>query len=114
MFFLPVSFPNDLKTTCPQLRSDCDVNITCRLERFPKHWLAEPPPRFLPKLADIEAEEASSRLHYWGAILLFLSRIPLFQLKTPRPNTSTTSSVCSLKTPRPEIRGEDITVRRVH
>ncbi|CAK9000314.1 Uncharacterized protein SCF082_LOCUS6445 [Durusdinium trenchii] len=53
-----------------QVWSDCDVNITCRLERFPKHWLAEPPPRFLPKLADIEAEEASSRLHYWGAILL--------------------------------------------
>eukprot|EP00438_Fugacium_kawagutii_P000978 Skav221355 [mRNA] locus=scaffold2286:13301:17892:+ [translate_table: standard] len=54
--------------SCP-LRNECKLNLVCRAARFPSFW-AQPPPRFLPKLLEIEGEESSVRLLYWGAVLL--------------------------------------------
>ncbi|CAK9078821.1 Uncharacterized protein SCF082_LOCUS37634, partial [Durusdinium trenchii] len=51
------------------VRKECGLDIHCHLEYFPP-ILTEPPPRFLPKLLEIDEEESSARLHYWGAVLL--------------------------------------------
>lgn len=49
--------------------NECKLNLDCRAQRAPS-FLAEPPPRFLPKLLDIDEAEALARLRYWGSVLL--------------------------------------------
>ena len=53
------------------LRKECNINLACRSKSFPPQIL-QAPPRILPKLSEVEEEEALVRFRYWVSLLVLL------------------------------------------
>eukprot|EP00913_Durusdinium_trenchii_P020830 g19569.t1 len=48
---------------------ECNINLACRSKSFPPQIL-QAPPRILPKLSEVEEEEALVRFRYWVSLLV--------------------------------------------